>query len=88
MISPYVKLKLLNGIEGLKHPPFKHPDMNTEARLLHACLCAYQKHACSNPDIGWDELSTVLLDAICEAIGDDSYVKWNEGLGEEPDTNT
>lgn len=88
MIKPHIRNQLLRGIEGLKHPPFRHPDMNTEARLLHACLYAYQKHACNNPDIGWDDLSTVLLNAICEAVGDGAFVQWNEGMGEDTDTNT
>lgn len=88
MINQIIRCKLLRGIDGLKKPPFKHPDMNTEARLLHACLCAYQKHVCDHPDIGWNELGEILHNAICESIGDDAFVTWNDGLGEDPDTNT
>lgn len=76
--------KLLNGLEGLKKPPFG--EMDTKDRLLHACLCAYQKHHCGNEDIGWTELGNILHTAICEAIGDDAFVAWNESSGWSEET--
>lgn len=73
-----VKHQLLQGIIGLRNPPYHLPGMNTEARLLHACLCAYRKHVSGNENLGWNELGDILHNAICEAIGDDEFVAWNE----------
>jgi len=47
-------------------------------RLLHVVLLTYIKHARNQDVIGWDELSDELWATICEAIGDDEFVKWNE----------
>lgn len=70
---------MFNGLQGLKKPPYAH--MMTEDRLLHACLCAYRKHHCGNEDIDWTELGNILHNAICEAMGDDAFVEWNESSG-------
>jgi hypothetical protein len=78
-LDPVVMRQLLQGIIGLRNPPYHLPGMNTEARLLHACLCAYRKHVSGNENLGWDELGDILHNAICEAIGDDGFVEWNEG---------
>ncbi len=48
--------------------------------LLNACKMAYRKHHLDDPNIGWGELGIVLLDAICEAIGDDGYSEWLQSL--------
>lgn len=47
-----------------------------EMRLLRAVKLAYQKHCLNDDGIGWDELGDILLDALCEAMGDDGYQKW------------
>ena len=67
---------LLNGARGLKDPHWR--DMTTEDRLLHACLCAYRKHVSGDDLIGWERLGEILHNAICESIGDDAFVEWNE----------
>ena len=46
--------------------------------LLSACKTAYRKHHKGDASIGWEELSDILHNAICEAIGDKEFVKWNE----------
>ena len=69
-----VRHELLNGLNGLKNPPWQR--MTTKDRLLHACLCAYRKHAVMNDDFGWDELATTLDDAIRDAIGDPDFTAW------------
>ena len=68
----------LGGISQLINPDYH--TMSTNDRLLHACLCAYTKHQHDNQHIGWDELGNILLDAICEAVGDDAFCKWNESI--------
>jgi hypothetical protein len=70
---------ILNGLKGLKEPPWNK--MDAKDRLLHACLCAYQKHHCGNEDIRWSELGDILHNAICETVGDDTFVAWNESSG-------
>jgi hypothetical protein len=47
-------------------------------RLLHVVLLTYIKHWKSEDVIGWDALGDELHSAICEAIGDDEFVKWND----------
>ena len=46
--------------------------------LLYACQSAYKKHHKGDDGIGWEELSDILLDALCNAMGDDEFVAWNE----------
>ena len=49
-------------------------------RLLRAVQTTYRKHHLSDESIGWDELSDILLDALCESMGDVGYQKWLEAL--------
>jgi len=44
--------------------------------LLTACQAAYRKHHMDDDSIGWDELSSMLLDALCNSMGSDGYHKW------------
>lgn len=48
-------------------------------RLLHVTLLTYLKHHKQDNDvIGWEELGDAIHAAICEAIGDDEFCKWND----------
>jgi hypothetical protein len=47
-------------------------------RLLHVALLTYLKHHKGEDVIGWDALGDELHAAICEAIGDDEFCKWND----------
>lgn len=47
-----------------------------EKTLLKAVQVAYRKHHLNDDSIGWEELSTVLLVALCSAMGDDNYQAW------------
>lgn len=38
----------------------------------------YRKHVNMDDSIGWDELSDQLCDTLCNLIGDDAFVEWNE----------
>ena len=44
--------------------------------LLTAVKVAYRKHYLNDDSIGWAELGDYLLNAICNAVGDEEYVKW------------
>jgi len=44
--------------------------------LLHAVQQAYLKHHCNDDRIGWDELGNILLNALCNVMGDEGYQKW------------
>lgn len=70
---------LLTGMSVLVNPDY-HELNAKKQRLLHAVLCAYAKHHLGRDEIGWEQLSDILLNAICEEIGDKEYVKWNESL--------
>ena len=50
--------------------------------LLFACKKAYRKHVSDDPSIGWDELGDILCDALCNAMGSDEFVKWNESYSQ------
>lgn len=80
--EPEIARQLLQGIIGLRNPPY-HLGMTAEDRLLHACLCAYQKHVRGNENLGWDELDDILHNAICDSIGDKAFCEWNEGPWDE-----
>ena len=46
--------------------------------LLRVVLLTYMKHVKNIDAIGWEALSDELHTAICEAIGDDEFCKWND----------
>lgn len=56
--------------------------MNCSESLLNAVKMAYRKHHLGDTEIGWDELSDMLLDALCELMGDEEFNRW---LKEEVD---
>lgn len=44
--------------------------------LLDAVKMAYRKHHLDDPSIGWDELSDVLMMALCNEMGDQGFQNW------------
>jgi hypothetical protein len=81
--------QLLSGSTGLTKPDFHKLNVHTgrNDRLLHAVLCAYAKHHLNCEDIGWDELSDILHDAICNEIGHDEYCAWSNHMTHDPCDN-
>jgi hypothetical protein len=57
-----------------------HSLLDDNARLLKATKMAYQKHVMNDPDIGWEELSDVLLDTLCTVLEEDGYRAWIASL--------
>lgn len=53
--------------------------------LLEACKAAYRKHHLNDDSIGWDELSDILLDALCNEMGDVGFQEWLRQVKEEID---
>ena len=51
--------------------------------LLYACKAAYRKHHLADDSIGWDELSDILKEALCNAMGDDEFVMWLDSIKTE-----
>ena len=49
--------------------------------LLEACKLAYRKHKLEDDSVGWNELESVLFDALCEEMGDDGFYNWLDNLG-------
>lgn len=57
---------------------------NINVQLLNAVQMTYRKHHLDDDSIGWEELGNMLLDTLCEAMGDEEFVKWtNELEGEK-----
>jgi len=44
--------------------------------LLDAVKMAYRKHHLDDPSVGWDELSDVLMIALCNEMGDKGFQSW------------
>ena len=44
--------------------------------LLYACKMAYRKHHLGDESIGWQELSEILHEALCNHLGDEGYQTW------------
>jgi len=44
--------------------------------ILEAVKESYRKHHLSAADIGWDELSDILLNALCVALGEKGFQDW------------
>ena len=38
----------------------------------------YRKHVNMDDSIGWDELGDQIHNTLCNLIGDDAFVEWNE----------
>ena len=47
-------------------------------QAIEALKLAYRKHVNEDDSIGWTELGDALHDALCELIGDEEFVRWNE----------
>lgn len=47
---------------------------------VFGCQMAYRKHALDDESIGWDELSDILKESICNAIGDEGFLLWMDHL--------
>lgn len=54
--------------------------MRDEYPTLLATKMAYRKHVLNDPNIGWDELSDVLLDTLCTVLEEDGYRAWIASL--------
>ena len=51
--------------------------------LLSACKLAYRKHHLGDVSIGWEELAEVLMNALCNEMGDDAFQKWLHHLASQ-----
>jgi len=45
-------------------------------QTIDALKAAYRKHVLLDDFIGWEEMGTILLDALCEEIGNDGYAEF------------
>jgi len=45
-------------------------------RMASALRMAYLKHHCLDTSIGWHELDDLLLDVLCEVMGDRAFQAW------------
>ena len=48
--------------------------------MLNALKDTYRKHALEDERVGWHELSDTLCNALCNAMGDQEFVRWSEGV--------
>lgn len=52
-------------------------DPNTNEHLEYVLKRAY-RHVLGDMDIGSNEMQSDICNALCNLIGDDAFVKWNE----------
>ena len=50
--------------------------MSVQEQLVHALKMAYRKHQLDDESIGWNELTPIMANALCEAIGDQAFQDW------------
>lgn len=61
---------------------------DNSGELLEAVKLAYRKHHLNDPNVGWEELTDKLRDALCNALDDEGFSKWiDEQIGGEPHIN-
>ena len=51
-------------------------DLIFKTDLLYAVKMAYRKHHLNDDSIGWEELGSILMTAMCKVLGDDGYYEW------------
>jgi len=71
-------IDMLTGVEALTKPDCHKLNVHAgrNDRLFRAVLCAYTKHELNAAAIGWEQLGEILHSAICNEIGDDSFLVW------------
>ena len=47
---------------------------------VFACQMAYRKHCLNDESVGWDQLSDILKESLCNAMGDDGFLIWLDHL--------
>ena len=50
--------------------------MSADDQITEALKSAYKKHVLNDESIGWNELSDILCNALCEQIGDSGFQQW------------
>jgi hypothetical protein len=66
-----MKQKVLIGVKVVCDPP-----------LLKAAKLAYRKHCMGDDRVGWEDVDSALLDALCEVLGDRGFERWRKTVGE------
>ena len=51
---------------------------SNEGVLLEAVKACYMKHQLDSDVFGWEEIGTILLDALCNTLGDKGFQEWLE----------
>lgn len=75
-VGDSTRRELLCAIKNGKKIRYLEP----ESQTLAALKLAYRKHHLSDESIGWDELSNVMLYALCEELGDAGFQQWLESV--------
>lgn len=57
------------------------PSAAAHEELVNAVMVAYCKHHMNDDSIGWSELSGILHNALCNALGDDGFQVWMYSMG-------
>lgn len=52
--------------------------MKGQTELLGVVKAAYLKHHCGLDNVGWEQLSNMMCDALCNAMGDTQFQRWLE----------
>jgi len=72
-VGNHMQAKRIDAILGKLEA---EPETEIKGSALPSLQAAYRKHCLNDESIGWDELGSMLCDALCEIMGDDEYQKW------------
>ena len=74
------KLKECQATDCGHHDNWINQQLRAEnEQMLEALKMAYRKHHLHDESIGWEELSGIMHDALCETMGDKEYLLWLGG---------
>jgi hypothetical protein len=71
------------SMADLDAPPAAPVPVLEENELVEAVKFAYRKHHLEDENIGWDELSDKLADALSNAMGPRGFADWLDALRQE-----
>ena len=55
-----------------------HSEPEKDSHTVKALKCAYKKMTNPECELGWEEVTDMLCDAICNEIGDNAFCNWSD----------
>lgn len=81
MIEVYDKLQKVDSLQKEKiqlENDLAHAERQRD-ELLAVCKMAHRKHSWGDDSVGWEELSEMLAETLAGVMGNEEYLKFQEG---------